>query len=84
MESSHSILTRMVKINSEILELTKEVEDQQLQLDLIRVSSDMKIAIDNFFDSHKTYSKSKYRLKQAKILLDNVNTLLTEIMNMED
>lgn len=84
MESKHNILTRMVRINSEILELLKETEDQQLQLDLIRVSSDLKLAIDNYYDSNKSYSKSRYRLKQAKVMLENVENLLVEIMNMED
>lgn len=84
MESKHNILTRMVRINSEILELLKETEDQQLQLDLIRVSSDLKLAIDNYYDSNKLYIKSRYRLKQAKVMLENVENLLVEIMNMED
>lgn len=74
-----STIQKLFEISNELKKLMENTDDKQLQIDLIRVSHDLRLSIDNYMaGENKTHTN--YKLMELQRILENANNLVEDII----
>lgn len=71
-KSKYETIKSLLNVNDELKNIIEDTNNQQLQIDLLRVMYDLKLSIDNY--SEKTYENNKkVKLLEVKRMLEHID-----------
>lgn len=81
-KTKYETIKCLLNINNEIKDLIEDTNNQQLQIDLLRVMYDLKFSIDNY--SKNNYKDDyKNKLLEVKRMMEHIDHVIDELLIKE-